>query len=92
MGEDDLPVARYLTSIINKLKSKAGLLDNEELSEPLIFEDILFLRIAFEYIKMYKADRSSEFMDIIDACALTFEDYNQIFNYLLTTEIEDQQG
>lgn len=84
MGEDDLPVARYLVSILNKLKSKAGLLDNEELTEPLIFEEILFLRISFEYIKMYKADRSTEFMDMIEACSLTFEEYNQIFNYLLT--------
>jgi hypothetical protein len=54
VGEDDLVVARYLEKILTKLKSKAGLIDHEDLTEPLNFEEILFLRIAYEYIKMYK--------------------------------------
>lgn len=33
---------------------------------------------------MYKADRSTEFLDYLDKIALSFEDYSQIFNYLLT--------
>ena len=34
-GEEDIEVARYLQGILTKLKGKAGLLDNEDLSEPL---------------------------------------------------------
>lgn len=91
-GEEDIEVARYLQGILTKLKGKAGLLDNEDLSEPLQFEEILFLRIAFEYIKMYKADRSQEFIDLLDDIAIVFEEYNQIFNYLLSTPEESDSG
>jgi len=91
-GEEDIEVARYLQGILTKLKGKAGLLDNEDLSEPLQFEEILFLRIAFEYIKMFKADRSQEFVDLLDDIAIGFEEYNQIFNYLLSTPEESESG
>lgn len=46
-GEDDLCVARYLESILTKLKSKAGVIDaHDEMYGSLEFEEILFLRIA----------------------------------------------
>ena len=91
-GEEDIEVARYLQGILTKLKGKAGLLDNEDLSEPLQFEEILFLRIAFEYIKMYKVDRSQEFIDLLDDISIGFEEYNQIFNHLLSTPEESDSG
>ena len=75
-GEDDAGVARYLESILTKLKGKAGLLDHEDLQEPLTFEEVLFLRIAYEYVKVYKADRSSEFIDLMDGISIGFEEYN----------------
>ena len=66
-GEDDLQVAKYLGRVISKLKLKAGIY--EELSEDVgmgedvTFEEILFLRIAFEFTKMYRGDRSQEYHD-----------------------------
>ena len=58
-GEDDIIVARYLESIIHKLKIKANLIrEDEDMSGSISFEEILFLRIAYEFTKMYKADRS----------------------------------
>ena len=47
--------------------------------EDITFEEILFLRIAYEYTKMYKAERSNEFNDYLDKIALSFEEYSQIF-------------
>lgn len=36
------------------------------------FEEILFLRIAYEYSKMYKPQRSPAFLDTMDAIVPTF--------------------
>lgn len=47
------------------------------------FEELLFLRIAYEFTKMYRSDRSQEFLDHLDKIALSFEEYSQIFEYLL---------
>jgi hypothetical protein len=50
------------------------------------FEEILFIRIAYEFTKMYKEDRSQEYLDHLDKIALSFEEYSQIFQYLLVME------
>lgn len=47
------------------------------------FEEIFFVRIAYEYSKIYIGELSAEFTDYMEKIALTFEDYNSIFNYLL---------
>ena len=81
VGEDDLCVAHYLEKIIKKLKGKAG----EDMPEDdVTFEELLFLRIANEYIKMYKTDLSSTLLDHLDTLQLSFDDYSSIFTYLLT--------
>jgi len=86
-GEDDLIVARFLESILLKLKFKAGLIDaDHEMNEEVSFEDLLFLRVAYEYNKIYKAERSSQFNDYLEKIALSYEDYSQIFNSLLMNQ------
>ena len=52
----------------------------------------MFLRIAYEYLKMYKADRSQEFIDFIDGISSGFEEYSQIFTYLLMANQEEEEG
>ena len=91
-GEEDVSVARYIETILTKLKSKAGVIDTRPDHIPLKFEEILFLRIAYEYLKMYKADRSQEFIDYMDGISIGFEEYSQIFNYLLTLDQEEDEG
>jgi hypothetical protein len=70
MEDDELKIALYLGEIINKLRIKAGLedcdMDQEEDSITVLFEELLFLRIAFEFSKMYKRDRSQEYIDYLD--------------------------
>ena len=82
--EDETAVAKYIEKILNKVKAKSGLA--EEMSESLIFEEMLFLRIAYEYTKMYKVDRNADYLEYLDKLSLSFEDYSHIFNALLTTE------
>lgn len=55
----------------------------DDASLNISFEEILFLRIAFEFSKMYKNDRSSEYMDALDEITPSFDDYQFIFKYLL---------
>jgi hypothetical protein len=91
--DDDICVARYLETILTKLKCKAGVIDShDEMYGHLKFEEILFLRIAYEYVKMYKADRSLEFNDYLDKIAISFEEYSEIFNYLLTYTDYDSEN
>jgi hypothetical protein len=52
------------------------------------FEEILFLRIAHEYAKMYRHERSVEFVEHLERISLTFEEYAQVFDYLLRHEEE----
>jgi hypothetical protein len=52
--------------------------------EVVTFEEILFFRIAFEFTKMYRSDRSVEFQEHLEQLTVSFDDYNQIFAYLLT--------
>lgn len=82
--EDETAVAKYIEKILKKVKAKSGLA--EEMSESLIFEEMLFLRIAYEYTKMYKVDRNADYLEYLDKLSLSFEDYSHIFNALLTTE------
>ena len=93
-GENELVVSNYLEKLLNKLKAKVGLIDqphdNEDAEmmskeEEVKFEEILFFRIAFEFTKMYRADRSVEYLDHLEAITVTFEDYSQVFQYLLTS-------
>ncbi len=49
---------------------KAGLIDSEDGMDDdtvqISFEEVLFLRIAFEFSKMYRKERSSEYLDVLD--------------------------
>lgn len=56
-GDSDLVVARYLESLLAKLRATAGL-DDAPMPEDIAFEEMLFLRIAFEFSKLYRGDRS----------------------------------
>ena len=86
-GNNDLCVARYLESLLTKLKTKSGVLDEIDIDmSELAFEEILFLRIAYEFTKMYRSDRSAEFGDYMDKIALPFEEYSMIFQYLSTKD------
>ena len=59
-GENDLIVAKYLEQIILKLKVRSNLIvSDNNMSEGIKFEEILFLRICYEFIRIYKVDRSS---------------------------------
>jgi hypothetical protein len=58
-------------------------MDNED---DVAFEEILFLRIAYEFTKMYRQDRSADFIEHLEKIALSFEDYQQIFEYLLNKD------
>ncbi len=60
------------------------------MTEDIAFEEMLFLRIAYEYTKMYKIDRTAEYLEYLDKITLSFEDYSHIFNTLLTAEIQDR--
>lgn len=70
-----------------KLKLKSGLIDNEdEIDQSNIevcFEELLFLRIAFEFSKMYIKDRSQDYIDYLDKLVPNFDEYHTIFTYLL---------
>lgn len=48
----------------------------------VVFEDILFLRIALEFEKMIKMPRSQEYQDEIDKIVPDYEEYQIIFDYL----------
>lgn len=93
--EDDTVVSKYMEKILLKLRVKSGLVDmpqpesEEDLvdySDDISFEEVLFLRIAYEYTKMYRQERSVEFIDHLDRISLTYDDYAHIFNYLLTKD------
>lgn len=86
-SDDDTLVSRYMEKILVKLRAKSGLLERMGTDdEPLTFEELLFLRIAYEYTKMYRHERSAEFIDHLDRISLSFDDYAHIFEYLLTSE------
>ncbi len=59
-------------------------MDTDSNMEEVTFEEILFFRIAFEFTKMYRSDRSVEFQEHLEQLTVSFDDYNQIFTYLLT--------
>ena len=56
------------------------------LDSEIKLEEVIFLRIAYEYTKIYKSERSQEYLDYLDKIALSFEDYQAIFNFLLKSE------
>lgn len=41
------------------------------------------MRIAFEFTKMYRNDRSQEYLEVFDTLVPTYEDYSAIFKYML---------
>ena len=53
------------------------------MGQNITFEEILFLRIAYEFTKMYRVDRSEAFLELMDAISISFDEYNSIFQYLL---------
>jgi hypothetical protein len=75
-------VSSYLEKILTLLKAKSGLLDSDEDMHELCFEEVLFLRIAYEFAKMYRADRTEAFLDQMDRITPSYEDYHQVFEYL----------
>lgn len=91
-SEDDTLVSKYMESIVYRLRAMASLVerDAEEMHAPLQFEEVLFLRIAYEYTKMYRHERSVEFIDHMDKMALSFDDYAAIFDHLLAQEDADR--
>jgi hypothetical protein len=46
------------------------------------FEEIIFLRIAFEFSKIYRSERSEAYQEQIDQACVTFDEYFLIFQYL----------
>ena len=86
-GEDDVRIAKYIECIINKLKLASGILDDIDMVDmqqgEVSFEEMLFLRIGYEFTKMYRADRSQAYIDHMDKIALSFEHYSVIFTHLL---------
>ena len=88
LGENEIQIAQFLEQILLRLKIQAGIVKkDQEMNEThineVLFEDLLFLRIAFEFSKMYRRDRQPDFVDYIDQISLDFNQYNVIFNYLL---------
>eukprot|EP00347_Sterkiella_histriomuscorum_P002311 403368647 len=89
LENQEIKLAEYLQSIIEKLKVLAGVNQEEQEMEENIqdcqiqFEDLLFLRIAYEFTKMYKKDRSDEYLEYLDGIQVDYNDYQQIFTYLL---------
>ena len=53
------------------------------MGQNITFEEILFLRIALEFTKMYRVDRSEAFLELMDTISVSFDDYYSIFQYLL---------
>ena len=84
-GDQDIILAHYCETLLKKLKRKAGLIEHEdeEMGQNITFEEILFLRIAYEFTKMYRVDRSEAFLELMDTISISFDDYNSIFQYLL---------
>lgn len=90
-GDEDVLVARYLEKIILKLQLKAGIIEQQSDHDMngdanISFEEILFLRIAYEYTKMYKSEISNDYNDYLEKIALSFDDYSKIFTCLLLDE------
>lgn len=87
LEEDEIRVANYLKGIMKKLKVKANLIEPDDGMDDetvqISFEEVLFLRIAFEFSKMYRKDRSSEYLDLLDEITPNFDDFYAIFNHLL---------
>lgn len=50
----------------------------------MTFEEVLFLRILYEFSKTFGRERSVEFMEKLDDILPDFDDYQRIFNYFLT--------
>lgn len=88
-------MAHQLVRIIDKVKVTFGILDESSIKnednmqidtykkQELHFEELLFLRIAFEYSKMNKKERSDEFFEILDKSMPTYSQYEEIFNKIL---------
>lgn len=57
---------------------------DEEMAEtlPLSFPSLLFLRIASEFTKLYKRDRTDPYLDLLDTLTLDFDAYRAIFTHL----------
>ena len=49
------------------------------------FEEILFIRILFEFSKLKRRERSDEYLNKFDEIELSFDDYCKIFNYFLNS-------
>jgi hypothetical protein len=54
------------------------------------FEEILFLRIAFEFSKMYRIDRSEEFIEALESMMIDYETYNDILEMLVSKDDSDR--
>ncbi|CDW89230.1 at hook motif family protein [Stylonychia lemnae] len=87
LGEEEVKLCQYLEQILKRLRDLAGISQNQQdhdmNHEIVLFEEILFLRIAFEFTKMYKKDRQQEYLERIDEIQVDFEQYQKIFFYLL---------
>lgn len=84
-GEDDLQISTYLERTLALLRAKAGLLPSDDLEPaPLSFEELLLLRVAFEFTRIYKG--SEAFTDHMEKFAPSFEDYRAIFECLIAEE------
>lgn len=89
--DDDMVLARYMERILNKVRVQSGLIieGEDQDMDDLQFEEMLFLRVAMEFTKKYRGDRSVEFFEHLDKIALSFEDYSQIFDHLLNKDCGD---
>jgi len=72
---------------LGKLRIKAGLDEPiDDMNEDTIditFEDLIFLRVGYEYSKASKKERNPEFNEMLDDLKPSFDDYQTIFEYLL---------
>lgn len=88
-GENEVKIALYLKELLKRLKSKAGVLEegeemiDETSNQSVYFEDFLFLRIAFEFTKMYRNDRCDQYLEVFDSIIPTYDEYSAIFKYML---------
>jgi hypothetical protein len=70
-------IASYAEMLLEKFKRLAGDIDSEEIQmnkfeqfeidvDNIKFEEVLFLRVLYEFSKSFRKDRSIEFMEKID--------------------------
>ena len=71
---------------MGRLKVKAGLeeaTDEFKEEDEVTFEDLILLRVGYEYSRACKRERTHEFNDMLDEIKPSFDEYQAIFNYLL---------